>query len=233
MNVLISGASQGLGAELVKKFLAEGHCVYAGIRSMDQLKELEAIKNAKGLTIFPMDMASPQSIEAAATVIKETVGRLDILINAAGVLLNRDDYIIHDSYEDMNATFQINTIGPLYLNNLLLGLLQQSEAGTLINITSEVLSIDGVGSKFGTYSMSKTALAQYGYILKATMNEQLQSLRVFSVHPGRMKTAMGGEYGEIEAKESADGIYRIAMKELLPGNEEIYVNYKGEAMLAR
>jgi len=128
-------------------------------------------------------------------------------------------------------TFQVNTIGPIYLNNLFFDVLKQSEQATLINISSEVLSINGVGAQFATYCMSKTAIAQYGFIMKATCVENNIPMRVFSVHPGRMKTEMGAENGEIDVSVSAEGIYKIATGQVLKENEEIYVNYKGEAML--
>ena len=99
----------------------------------------------------------------------------------------------------------------------------------MINISSEVVSIDGVGLKYAAYCMSKTAIAQYGFILKQTAAALGIPTRVFSVHPGRMKTAMGAENGQIE--ESAEGIYRLAVGEVLADNREIYVDYRGTAML--
>jgi len=231
MNVLISGALKGLGACLTKKFLAEGWTVFAGVQQTKDLMELAEVKEHKNLTILPLDVSSKKSIEQAATLISDQTEKLDVVINVAGILLNRENHIISDGYEDINMTFQVNTIGPIYLNNLLLDLLTKSDKATLINISSEVLSIDGVGSKFATYIMSKTAIAQYGFILKATFNDMNLPIRVFSVHPGRMKTDMGAENGEIEATTSANGIYKIATGEILPNNEKIYVNYEGKSML--
>ena len=69
------------------------------------------------------------------------------------------------------------------------------------------------------------------FILKQTAAALGIPTRVFSVHPGRMKTAMGAENGQIEAAESAEGIYRLAVGEVLADNREIYVDYRGNAML--
>lgn len=231
MKVLISGALFGLGAQLTKVFLEAGHHVFAGVHHTEDLGELEAVMSQPQLTILPLDVSNSASIDAAVKQLKEKTQELDIVINVAGVLLNRENYIIQDSYADINTTFQVNTIGPLYLNNLLFDLLKKSPQGTIINISSEVLSIDGVGAMFGTYIMSKTAIAQYGYILKSTCLALGLNLRVFSLHPGRMKTKMGAENGQIEAWESARGIYKIAVGEVLEKNEHIYINYKGEPML--
>ena len=101
----------------------------------------------------------------------------------------------------------------------------------MINISSEVVSIDGVGPKYAAYCMSKTGIPQYGFILKQTAAALGIPTRVFSVHPGRMKTAMGAENGQIEAAESAEGIYRLVVREVIEDNREIYVDYRGNAML--
>lgn len=231
MNIFISGALHGLGACLTKKFLDCGHRVFAGVLSLEDLGELEVIKDHENLTILKLDVSRPKDIQIAKGKIERQIDSLDVVLNVAGVLLNRENYITEDSYQDMEMTFKVNTLGPIYINNIFLDLLKKSQNPTIINISSEVVSIDGVGSKFATYCMSKTALAQYAFIMKQTLEEQGISMRVFAVHPGRMKTKMGAENGEIEPEESAENIYRIAIGEVLPKNEEIYVNYKGESML--
>jgi len=231
MQVLVSGALKGLGPVLCQKFLTEGHTVYAGVLSTDDLMELANIAENPNLVVVPLDVSKKESIDEAREIIGSHTDYLDIIVNVAGVLLNRADYIINDSYEDIDLTFQVNTVGPIYLNNRFLGMLKKSTTATIINISSEVLSINGVGSKFGTYCMSKTAIAQYGFILKATFAELGLPIRVFSVHPGRMKTEMGAENGQIETSESAEGIYKIAIGEVQKDNQEVYINYKGKPML--
>lgn len=231
MDVLVSGALKGLGAALCRKFLGQGHRVFAGVLQTEDLMELEELKDNPNLFPIMLDVSEKDSIEAARVRIGRYTDRLDILINVAGVLLNREGTILTDRYEDLEKTFKVNTIGPVYICSRFFDLLAKSGGGTVINITSEVISIDGVGPKYAAYCMSKTATAQYGFILKQTAAELGIPTRVFSVHPGRMKTAMGAENGQIEAAESADGIYRLAVGEQLADNREIYVDYRGIAML--
>lgn len=231
MEVLISGALTGLGAALCGKFLAEGHRVYAGVLQTEDLMELEILRENQNLIPVVMDVSVKKSIEEARKRIGLLTNRLDILINVAGVLLNRNGTILTDRYEELEQTFLVNTVGPVYLCSQFFDLLSKSRGKTVINISSEVRSIDGVGSNYAAYCMSKTAIAQYGFILKKTAAEMGIPLRVFSVHPGRMKTAMGAENGQIEASESAEGIYRLAVGETLAGNEEVYVDYRGVPML--
>lgn len=231
MTVFLSGASAGLGAALCKLFLAQGHRVYAGVRSIHDVKELEPVKGHAALTLCQLDISRQKDIDAVRQTVEAETKELDILLNVAGVLLNREGTILGDSFVDLDRTFKVNTIGPVSLVNALFPLLRRSPRATVINISSEVRSIDGVGPKFAAYCMSKTAIAQYGFILKATLEEIDLDMRVFSVHPGRMKTAMGAENGQIEAEESARGIYRIAIGEVLADNREVYVDYRGRPML--
>ena len=226
MDVLVSGALMGLGAALCRKFLSEGHRVFAGVLQTEDLMELEELKGNSRLIPVLLDVSDKDSIEAA-----RATDRLEILINVAGVLLNREGTILTDRYEDLEKTFKVNTIGPVYICSRFFDLLAESGGGTVINISSEVVSIDGVGPKYAAYCMSRTAIAQYGFILKQTVAALGIPTRVFSVHPGRMKTAMGAENGQIEAAESAEGIYRLAVGEVLADNREIYVDYRGNAML--
>jgi len=231
MDVFISGALGGLGVCLTREFLKKGNRVFAGVLTPEHIAELEEVRENKNLIIVPLNVSQKESIEAAKNAIKSHTDKLDVLINVAGVLLNRENYILTDQYEDIELTFKINTIGPIYIINAFFDLLKKSNNATIINISSEVISIDDVGSKFGAYCMSKTAIAQYGFILKETLKEINIPMRVFSVHPGRMKTVMGAENGQIKPEESAEGIYKIAVGKVLPQNEEVYINYKGEPML--
>jgi 3-hydroxy acid dehydrogenase / malonic semialdehyde reductase len=233
MNIFISGASRGLGACLTKKFLSCGHSVFAGVSSIDNVEGLEEVKDHKELTIIQLDVTKPEEIENAKKYVEKQVDCIDVILNVAGVLLNKTGYILEDSYENLETTFKVNIIAPIYLNNVFFDLVKKSEKSVIINISSEIVAIDDVGSWFPAYCISKTSVAQYSYALKATFKQLNIDTRVFAVHPGRMKTAMGGDNGQITPEESAEHIYRIAVGEILPNNQEIYVNYMGEPMLKK
>lgn len=233
MNVMISGARRGLGACLVKKFLSCGDTVFAGVRPGEGPGELRDVWNNPELVILPMDVTRPEDLERARCTVGKKVDCLNVLINVAGILLNKEGFITQDSYRDLETTFKVNTIAPMYINNIFLDLLCRSANPTIINISSEVKSIDDVGSWFPAYCISKTAVAQYAIALKATLDQQKIPARVFAVHPGRMRTAMGGKNSEIDPEESAEGIYRIAVGDILPDNREVYIDYKGNPMLPK
>ena len=98
MDVLVSGALMGLGAALCRKFLSEGHRVFAGVLQTEDLMELEELKGNSRLIPVLLDVSDKDSIEAARATVGEYTDRLDILINVAGVLLNREGTILTDRY---------------------------------------------------------------------------------------------------------------------------------------
>lgn len=229
MNVLITGAAGGLGYALTEQFLKNGHKVYAGVKDLSHINGLENLNKDSNLTILEMDVSSEKSIDEGIKKIKQ----VDVVINNAGILLDHDLLVTDLSYDQILTTVKVNTLGPMVVNNKLLPLLKMSETPTIVNITSETQKIDAVGSLFPIYTLSKTALAQYSIILKRTLVEQgLENILVFGIHPGRLNTEMGRRFAEIEPQVSAQGIYKIITERLIDNNKMIYINYKGEAMLA-
>ena len=229
MNVLITGAAGGLGYALTEQFLKNGHKVYAGVKDFSHINGLENLNKDSNLTILEIDVSSEKSINEGIKKIKQ----VDVVINNAGILLDHDLLVTDLSYDQILTTVKVNTLGPMVVNNKLLPLLKMSETPTIVNITSETQKIDAVGSLFPIYTLSKTALAQYSIILKRTLVEQgLENILVFGIHPGRLNTEMGRRFAEIEPQVSAQGIYKIITERLIDNNKMIYINYKGEAMLA-
>lgn len=229
MNVLITGAAGGLGYALTEQFLKNGHKVYAGVKDLSHINGLENLNKDSNLTILEMDVSTEKSIDEAIKMIKQ----VDVVINNAGILLDHDLLVTDLSYDQILTTVKVNTLGPMVVNNKLLPLLKMSETPTIVNIISETQKIDAVESLFPIYTLSKTALAQYSIILKRTLVEQgLENILVFGIHPGRLNTEMGRRFAEIEPQVSAQGIYKIITERLIDNNKMIYINYKGEAMLA-
>ena len=231
MNVLITGARQGLGACLTKAFLAKGHRVFALTMPGRGPGELEAVAGEKALTILEADLTRPEEIAAVHTAVGKLTTQLDIILNVAGVLLGKERLITENSYHELETTFRVNTLAPIYINNLFLDLARNSVCPTFLTICSEIRTIDDVGDWFPAYCISKTATTQYCFSLKATLKKLGMDARVFAVHPGRMRTAMGGDNSEIGPEESAAGILRLATGEVLPQNEALYVDYLGRPML--
>lgn len=210
-TVVITGAERGLGLCLVKDFLAAGAAVVAGKRSGD--RNLRALGERGGkLTIVQMDISDPASVRAAADWVGSRFGAVDLLINNAavfpplkGVPLEARD--LGDG--QLERTMQVNAFGPLRVTQRFLPLLDKGTGKTILDISSEAGS---VGNAWRTceleYCMSKAALNMQTRLLANALGPR--GYRVLAVHPGWMRTEMGGAEADIAPEEAARGIFRIA-----------------------
>lgn len=235
MKILVTGASRGLGYELVKLGLEQGHeLVATWLGEPEDPSALTALKQLYGqkLTVIQMDVTKEEQVQAAA----EQVAQLDGVVNSAGVLFgskyNHEDPIVHLDLAKYRLTLEVNTVGPAIVLKYFAPLLYRSEEPCILNITSEAGHLVPGGYEYMTYSVSKHAAnmltQQYRNFLHSSPEHQ--HVRIFMVHPGRMNTVMGVENAQIEPSESAEGILRILEKKINPVMEIPFINYKGEPM---
>jgi len=231
-TILITGASKGVGLALAGKFLNEGFTVFAGIYHPAEALEKQAETFPGRLHIIPQNVADMDSVRNSAKQVASLTPHLDILINCAGVnshkaMLPLPELDLTDGH--LQAMMEVNAFGPLRVTQAFLPLLQQGCLKCIVNITSESGSIGGCSRDawFG-YCMSKAAANIQTQILHRYLNPQ--GFKVLAIHPGWVRTEMGGPDAHISAGESADGIFNVTMKSKAAG-EAIYVDYTGEALL--
>ncbi len=229
-TVVITGADRGLGLCLVKEFLAGGAAVVAGKRSGD--RNLRALADRGGkLTIVQMDVADPASIRAAADWVASRVGAVDLLVNNAavfpalkGVPLEARD--LADG--QLERTMQVNAFGPLRVTQRFLPLLDRGAGKTILDVSSEAGSIGGAWRTCEfEYCMSKAALDVQTRLLANALGPR--GYRVVAIHPGWMRTEMGGAEADIAPEEAARGILRIASDPDVAPNGA-FVDYAGKKM---
>lgn len=207
-KVVITGANRGIGFALVTKFLEEGFTVIGTSRNQNAL----AISHPN-LKIIPLDITLEQSIEKAVNEIKSIFGNIDLLINNAGVGLDLDSEIPQN--EVIKATFETNVFGLINFTEAIKDLLL--EGGTIFNISSVMgmLNRDKLVANATAYRMSKSALNMYTKTLAARLMEK--NIKVVSIHPGWVKTDMGGLEADITPDFSANGIFNLYKKDV-PSN---------------
>ena len=148
-TVLVTGAGRGLGRAIAEHFQANGYHVVATDRSLDMLADLA---DHSGYTIIPLDVTSDDDANAVAEMIQEKIGRLDVVINNAGI---NAFYAVSEAPPQMTVdTFQINTFGPLRITSACLDLLLAS-GGRIVNISSESVPLR---APFQCYAASKASL---------------------------------------------------------------------------
>ncbi|HOH37319.1 MAG TPA: SDR family NAD(P)-dependent oxidoreductase, partial [Spirochaetota bacterium] len=156
-------------------------------------------------------------------------GSIDILLNNAGVHFEES----YSSLEDVNfdvalKTHNINSLGPLRTVKSFLPFIKNGEKKLILNISSEAGSLsDCWREKEFDYCMSKAALNMQSILLQNYLKKD--RIKVIAVHPGWMRTDMGGSKADIDSKESADEIFSLAEKDFAL-NDPIYMDYKGRIM---
>jgi NAD(P)-dependent dehydrogenase (short-subunit alcohol dehydrogenase family) len=213
LRVLITGASRGFGAALTRSFLERGALVFAGARQAAPGLAGSRAAGTGELVELELDVQSKSSLARAKAALLGRVDALDIVINNAAM---RSSTVMEPlagiDFEDVALTFDVNAIGPLRVAQAFLPLLEQGRAPMLVNISSEAGSI-GQCWREGEfdYCMSKAALNMATRLLA---NQLRGRVRVLSLHPGWLRTDMGGAHAALDpleaARESAALIQREA-----------------------
>lgn len=217
---LVTGANKGIGLETARQLAAKHNAhVLIGARDAEKgAKAAETLK-AEGLDVEPLviNVTDAASVAAAAETIAKKFGHLDILVNNAGVMV--DDYAKKPSEQPLDAwrkTFDTNLFGLISVTQAFLPLLKKSPAGRIVNLSSILGSITLHGdpaspiydTKVAAYNVSKSAVnawtVQLAYELKDT------PVKVNAVHPGWVKTDMGGEGAPMEIVDGAKSSVALA-----------------------
>src|SRR5690554_4030412 len=229
----ITGADRGLGSALTQLYLEKEYIVFAG-QYMPDWHELSDLKDTyqDNLIIVPLDISSDESVNQAATIIKNHTEYLDVLINNAGIGGDRSVTILDElNFELMTKLYNTNTLGPLRVTHSIIDLLLQGESKKLVNISSEAGSIadnwrDGT---FG-YCMSKTALNMQSAILQEHMKEF--GVKVLAFHPGWLRSYMSNKLNEEATEEPIESARSII--QLIEDNNDIekhmYMDWTGKEL---
>lgn len=229
MNILITGANRGLGLALVTFGLQNGHTVYAGVREIDEdkIKHLRGLgEQFKGqLTILSVDVTRTESILMATQQVDE---KLDVIINNAGILNERDNSIEDLDIEAFKLAFDVNTFGPIRVIKHFLPLLKKGNKQSIINISSDSGSLLNASIKDYPYGLSKAALNMLSEKLHLELIEN--DIQVVAVHPGWMHTDMGGDSAPTNPIDSAKGIYKIIDERNFIDSKSVFTDYRGKPM---
>jgi NAD(P)-dependent dehydrogenase (short-subunit alcohol dehydrogenase family) len=221
---LITGANKGIGFETARQLGKLGHTVLVGARDKERGQEAAAKLVAEKITAhwLPLEVTDEKSITAAVASVEKQFGRLDVLINNAGLLDYATDSVTSATPQaTLRKTFDINFFGLVAVTQAFLPLIRKSSAGRIVNLTSILGShaehADPASpiypSKFLAYDASKAAVNMFtnhlAHELKGT------PIKVNSAHPGWVKTDMGGPEAQMEI---VDGAKTSVMLATLPDN---------------
>lgn len=218
-TAVVTGASRGIGSEFVVRLLDDGWRVYAGYRA--DKHRLELIDNAN-LFCHKLEVTDNNSIRQFADSINENI---DLLINNAGVPDGRWRNIKEIDDQWMLEVLDINSVGPVRMVKELYDKMSHESLTTVAMISSLMGSIDDcLSGKSYAYRASKTALNMLSVAMKKEGAEDNISFLI--LHPGWVKTRMGGENAPVELEDSVAGMLELIYNNSLADSGR-FVQYDG------
>jgi len=217
---LVTGANKGIGFETVRQLAQTGAHVVLAARDRARGAEAagELLREGLDVEALVLDVTDSGSIAAAAKEIAGKCGRLDILINNAGISVkDGPTKPSEQSLDGWRRTFDTNVFGLIAVTQALLPQLRKSDAGRIVNVSSILASLTLHSdpkspiyhSKIAAYNVSKTAVnawtVQLAYELRNT------KIKVNAVHPGHVKTDMGGAQAPMEVVDGAKTSVALAL----------------------
>ncbi len=208
-KIFITGSNRGIGIEFVRQYLARGDHVFAGCRNPDAASGLKRLMDAwpERLNIVKLDLGETDSFDVTVNEVSRVTGSLDILINNAGIYIKNENLDNLD-VSKMLASFKINSIAPILIARSFINLLEKGKEPKIVNISSQMGSLQ-----------NKTSGGDYSYCSsKASLNMLTRSLAydvrrrgiiTVSLHPGWVKTDMGGFNAMIEPSESVYDMIKL------------------------
>jgi 3-oxoacyl-[acyl-carrier protein] reductase len=184
---LITGSARGIGRSVAERFCAEGATVVVNDVGSDAaaLETLEALKAAGGKGSVEMfDVSDLARVEAGVRNILEVHGRIDVLVNNAGI--TRDNLLLRMSEDDFDAVLRVNLKGTFLLTKTVTRHMIRQRSGSVVNISSVVGCMGNAGQ--ANYAAAKAGIIGF---TKATARELAgRNVRVNAIAPGFIKTAM-------------------------------------------
>lgn len=227
-HALVTGANRGLGLEFVRQLLAAGAHVVAACRQPGRATTLNGLagEHPGRLHVLPLDLAEPRShVELARELplVLGEDGRLDLLVNNAGVLHSGERFG-HLEAAGFDDSFRTNATGPLLLTQALAPRL--ADGARVLNLSSQLGSIAQT-TRFGTpsYAMAKAALNMATVLMAQALSER--GIVVVAASPGWARTDMGGSGADLEPATPVAGLLRLAV-ELGADDSGRFLDWTGE-----
>lgn len=228
-RVLVTGASRGLGLEFVRQLLARGDAVIAACRrpgDANALAELAATDPDR-LRVHAFEVTDPASRTALLDHVDADWGAIDVLINNAGVLASGERFGQLDA-ATFRTAFETNTLGPLLLAEAATPLLAKGRAPVAAYLSSVLGSIASTQHFYTpSYAVSKAALNMAVRLAAIAMAEH--GIRSVALHPGWVRTDMGGPAAPLDAPDAVAGLLKVI--DTLPADARgAFIDYRGESL---
>lgn len=229
-HVVITGANRGLGLELARQCAARGDHVWGGCRSPESADALRALDRVNALRL---DVADGSSIAAFAEGVSRRIDHVDLLINNAGANAaafggDRSHSGVLELHPGLfRAQMEVNAIGPMMLTRALVPMLRAAPRAVIVNVSSQLGSL-ALGARMRGdigYNASKAALNMITVALAGELGPE--GFVAVAVHPGWVRTDMGGHEAPLTAEASAAAILET-VSSLTTADNGRFLTWTGE-----
>ena len=199
-TVMIVGASRGIGLELARQYAEAGWQVHATTRTPDQPGELGRLRG--DLILHELDVCNRDQIAALSDATAQE--SIDVLIHNAGV---------SDRTSGQDDVMRVNAEAPIEVTQAMLEAVKRSREKKIVLMTSQLGARHGSTRRLGTYGESKAVLNDHFRELAPAWGEE--GLLAIVMHPGWVRTDMGGKSAPLAVEDSAEGVRQV-IAELTP-----------------
>jgi NAD(P)-dependent dehydrogenase (short-subunit alcohol dehydrogenase family) len=223
---LVTGANKGIGLQIAKDLVSNGFTVLIGSRQLEN-GETAAKSIGPDAVALQLDVTNQASITSAAERISKEFGRLDVLVNNAGIAYGgkpgakfeevvQSGFMTATAIDEVRAIFETNVFGVIAVTQAMLPLLREAPAGRIVNVSSSLGSLgltsdpsNAYGPMYGTYSASKTALN--AVTIKFALELASTNIKVNAACPGYTATDLNNFQGPRTVEQGAREPVRLAL----------------------
>ena len=201
---LITGANRGIGLEIARQLARLGIIAVIGSRDLAKGQEAAESLRSEGLDapVVQLDVNDQASIAKGVAEANSFFGRIDVLVNNAGILTDKTKLLLKIDPAEVEALFRSNTLGPLRMIQAVAPLMKERSYGRIVNMSSTLGQLKDMGAGYPGYRISKAALNALTRVAAAEFGPG--NIKVNAMSPGWVKTDMGGPEATRTVAEGAD-----------------------------
>jgi NAD(P)-dependent dehydrogenase (short-subunit alcohol dehydrogenase family) len=209
---VVTGGNKGIGYEICLQLARKGFRLVLTSRDPEKGREARKKLEKEGLDVshHPLDVTDQASVAAIARYIESEFGRVDVLVNNAGILIDsRSTSVLREKEETFRITLETNFYGALRMCQALVPLMQKNHYGRVVNLSSGLGQLDDMGDGTPAYRVSKTALNALTRMVASAVEGD--NILVNSMCPGWVRTDMGGPGASRSVEQGAGTAVWLAM----------------------
>lgn len=201
---LVTGGNKGIGFEICRQLAQKGIKVILTARNQQKGRAAAEKLQKEGLDVVhhQLDVTDEESVKKTAEYVDQKFGKLDILINNAGILIDAETRGLEADIDKVKESVEVNTYGSLRVSKAFIPIMQKNNYGRIVNMSSHMAALYQMAGWAPGYRISKTALNAVTRILAYELRQT--NITVNSVSPGWARTEMGGPEAPNSIEEGAD-----------------------------